>query len=73
MPVPPGLPPRATVGQLLGGMLGLLDPWFPESNEARVARVAERVSGMVGTFARSRGPAAVLAERVGDRLPFVYA
>jgi glucose/mannose-6-phosphate isomerase len=73
LPVPPGLPPRATVGQLLGGMLGLLDPWFPESNEARVARVAERVSGMVGTFARSRGPAAVLAERVGDRLPFVYA
>jgi glucose/mannose-6-phosphate isomerase len=73
LPVPPGLPPRATVGQQLGGLIGLLDPWFPESNEARVGRVGERVSDLIATYARARGPAAALAEKVGDRLPFVYA
>ena len=73
LPVPPGLPPRSTVGHQLGGLVGLLDPWFPESNEARVARVAERVGGQIASFARPRGPAAALAEKVGDRLPFVYA
>jgi glucose/mannose-6-phosphate isomerase len=71
--VPPGLPPRATVGQQLGGLIGLLDPWFPESNEGRIARVAERVSALAAAYARPRGPAALLAEKVGDRLPFIYA
>ena len=73
LPVPSGMPPRSAVGHLLGGLLGLLDPWFPESNEARVARVADRVRAQIGAFGRSRGPAAVLAERIGERLPFVYA
>ncbi len=71
--LPPGLPPRSTVGQQLGGILGLLDPWFPESNEGRVGRVAGRVRGLIGLYAKPRGPAGRLAEKVGDRLPFVYA
>ncbi len=71
--VPPGLPPRSAVGDLLGGILGLLDPWFPESNEARMERAAEQVRRRVALYARPRGPAAQIAEKVGARLPFVYA
>jgi glucose/mannose-6-phosphate isomerase len=73
LPVPSGMPPRSAVGHLLGGILGLLDPWFPESNEVRVARVADRVRAQIGSYVWARGPAAVLAEKVGERLPFVYA
>ena len=73
LPVPSGMPPRSAVGHLLGGILGLLDPWFPESNESRVTRVAERVRAQIGSFVRSRGPAVALARKVGDKLPFVYA
>jgi glucose/mannose-6-phosphate isomerase len=73
LPVPSGMPPRSAVGHLLGGILGLLDPWFPESNETRVSRVADRVRAQIGSYVRARGPAALLARKVGDRLPFVYA
>jgi glucose/mannose-6-phosphate isomerase len=73
LPVPPGLPPRSAVGHLLGGILGLLDPWFPESNESRVTRVAEHVRGQIGSFVRAHGPAASVAAKISDRLPFVYA
>jgi glucose/mannose-6-phosphate isomerase len=73
LPVPPGLPPRSAVGHLMGGLLGLLDPWFPESNEARLSRIVEHVRPVVAAHARARGPAAKLAEQVGSRLPFVYA
>jgi glucose/mannose-6-phosphate isomerase len=73
LPVPSGQPPRSAVGHLLGGVLGLLDPWFPESNEQRVERVAERLRGRIGSLSRSHGPAGRLAEKIGDRLPFVYA
>jgi len=71
--VPPGLPPRSAVGHLLGGVLGLLDPAFPESLEDRVARAAERTRSMVREYGRARGPAARIASRVGGRFPFVYA
>ncbi len=71
--VPSGQPPRAAVGHLLGGVLGLLDPWFPESNEARVARISERLRSRIGVLARSRGPAASIAARIGSRLPYLYA
>jgi glucose/mannose-6-phosphate isomerase len=73
LPVPAGLPPRSAVGHLLGGLLGLLDPWFPESNEERLRRVIEHASAYVAACARARGPAARLAERIGAHLPFVYA
>ena len=71
--VPPGLPPRSAVGHLLGGILGLLDPAFPESNEARVTRIADGLRRRVALYARARGPAAQIAEKIGTRLPFVYA
>jgi glucose/mannose-6-phosphate isomerase len=73
LPIPPGLPPRSAVGYLLGGVIGLLDPWFPESNEARIHRIVEHAVPFVASHARARGPAARLAESIGDRLPFVYA
>ncbi len=71
--VPPGLPPRAAVGYFLGGVLGLLDPAFPESNENRVVRVAERTRSRIGEYVRAGSAPAALADGIGDRLPFVYA
>lgn len=71
--VPPGLPPRSAVGHLLGGVLGLVDSAFPESLEGRVARTAEATRSRIREYARSTGPAAALARKLGRRLPFVYA
>ena len=74
LPIPGGLPPRSAVGYLLGGLLGLLDPWFPESNEDRVRRASPNRS--VRTWRRAGGPAARptrIAEAIGPRFPFVYA
>jgi len=73
VPIPPGMPPRSAVGHLLGGLLGLLDPSFPESNDERVRRTAERTGRLVRAYAAARGPAAAIARSIGDRLPFVYA
>jgi glucose/mannose-6-phosphate isomerase len=71
--VPPGLPPRSAVGHLLGGVLGLLEPAFPESLEDRITRTASATRSRIREYARPRGPAAALARRIGRRLPFVYA
>jgi glucose/mannose-6-phosphate isomerase len=71
--LPPGLPPRAAVGYQLGGLLGLLDPFFPESNEARVGRAAERVASLQHGFAAPKGLPAGLAKAIGSRTPEVYA
>lgn len=73
LPVPSGMPPRSAVGHLLGGILGLLDPWFPESNEGRMRRVVERTAELAATYGRARGPAASIAAKIGARIPFVYA
>jgi len=73
LPLPAGLPPRCAVGQVVGSLLGLLDPWFPESNEARVARVAGRLARLMPEYASPRGPAAALARRIGSRMPVIYA
>jgi glucose/mannose-6-phosphate isomerase len=73
LPVPSGIPPRAAVGYLLGGILGVLDPWFPESNEDRMRRVAARLPVTISSYARTHGPADRLSETVGSRLPFIYA
>ena len=73
LPVPSGIPPRSAVGYLLGGILGLFDPWFPESNEERVRRIVERAPGYVAACARPRGPAARIASEIGSHLPFIYA
>ncbi len=71
--IPPGVPPRSAVGHLLGGILGLLDPSFPESNDERIQRIADRTQRLIGTYATSRGPAATLARGLGTRIPFLYA
>ncbi len=71
--VPPGLPPRAAIGHLLGGTLGLLDPLFPESNEGRVAAVSPRIDRRVRRFSAPDGAPAQLARSIGERLPFFYA
>jgi glucose/mannose-6-phosphate isomerase len=71
--LPPGLPPRAAVGHILGGLLGLLDPWFPESNEGRLDRVTSRLGAAIPGHARSNGPAARIADRIGSRIPMIYA
>ena len=71
--VPPGLPPRSAVGHLLGGVLGVLDPAFPESLGERVSRAANATRSRIREYSRARGPAAALARRIGRRLPFVYA
>jgi glucose/mannose-6-phosphate isomerase len=71
--LPPGLPPRCAVGFVFGGMLGLLDPWFPESNEERVGRIVDAVSSLLPRYARPSGPAAGIAKRIGSRLPAFYA
>jgi glucose/mannose-6-phosphate isomerase len=71
--VPSGLPPRSAVGHLLGGVLGLLEPAFPEPLGERVTRTASATRARIREYARARGPAAALARRVGRRLPFVYA
>jgi len=71
--VPPGLPPRSAVGHLLGGVLGLVDAAFPESLENRVKTTAEATRNRIRRYASARGPAAALAEKLDDRLPFVYA
>ena len=71
--LPPGLPPRSAVGRIFGGLLGLLDPWFAESNEDRVERTADRVAALLPAYSRARGPAGTIASRIGSRVPLVYA
>ncbi|HXW67882.1 MAG TPA: SIS domain-containing protein [Thermoplasmata archaeon] len=73
LPLPPGIPPRTAVGTMFGGLLGLIDPLFPESNERRLENAASRVEAAVPEFGRARGLPARLARRLGDRLPIVYA
>ncbi len=71
--LPPGVPPRSSVGHVLGGILGLLDPWFPESNESRVARISARLRRLTSHYASARGPAASWARRFAGHVPTVYA
>jgi glucose/mannose-6-phosphate isomerase len=71
--LPPGLPPRAAVGYLLGGLFGLLDPFFPESNEERIRVASEHVAALQSQFASPRGLPARLAQAIGRRTPEIYA
>ncbi|MCI4365817.1 MAG: hypothetical protein L3K10_07170 [Thermoplasmata archaeon] len=73
LPIPSGLPPRAAVGHLLGGILGILDPWFPESNDERLRRITERLPTTIASYARANGVADRLAASIGPRVPIVYA
>ena len=71
--LPPGLPPRAAVGYVLGGLLGLLDPFFPESNDERLHRAADRLEALQGPYAAPRGAPTKLAAAIGRRTLEVYA
>lgn len=71
--LPAGVPARAAIGHLLGGLLGLLDPSFPESNERRVAGIAERLRAEIGRYARPAGTAGEVATQLADRTPYIYA
>jgi len=71
--LPPGLPPRAAVGYMIGGLLGLLDPFFPESNDERLHRAADRVESVQAEFSSERGAPARMARTIGARTPQIYA
>ena len=71
--IPPGGPPRAWVGHILGSLLGLLDPIFPESNEDRLRHAVDTLEGRLGAMSARTGPPARWAETVGTRRPAIYA
>ena len=69
--VPAGLAPRAALGFLLGGLLGLFDPAFPASNRDRLDRACKVLAASAGALAAPEGPPARLAAKVGGRLPWI--
>jgi glucose/mannose-6-phosphate isomerase len=71
--LPPGLPPRSAVGYVLGGLMGIFDPQFPESNEGRIDRIATHLADRQAEYAGRRGAPAVLARTIGTRTPQFYA
>ncbi|HTT26505.1 MAG TPA: SIS domain-containing protein [Thermoplasmata archaeon] len=71
--LPPGIPPRSALGYMVGGLLGALDPFFPESNERRVRDAAARLRTLGARLANPKGPSAEYAEALGNRVPYVYA
>ncbi len=71
--VPAGRPPRAAAGWILGSLLGMLDPWFPGSNEARCEKAAQQLRSAMPRLAAPAGPAARLADQLGRRWPTVLA
>jgi glucose/mannose-6-phosphate isomerase len=73
VPLPPGLPPRAAVGFLVGAVLGLLDSTFPESNDRRIATLVDRLRRLEAEYASERGAAAVVARRIGAARAHIYA
>jgi len=70
---PAGLPPRAALGYLFGGVLGALDAAFPSTLEPRVRAATDALRERLRTLAGPRGPAVHLASGIGDRLPFFVA
>jgi glucose/mannose-6-phosphate isomerase len=69
--VPPGFAPRAALGHLLGGLLGLFDPAFPASNRDRLDRATKVLVAGTEELAATDGPAARLAARFDTRLPWI--
>jgi glucose/mannose-6-phosphate isomerase len=71
--LPPGLPPRAALGYMLGGLLGALDPFFPESNERRIRDAATRLRALGGRLNLPNSFSSELARNLGARTPYIYA
>jgi glucose/mannose-6-phosphate isomerase len=69
--VPSGLAPRAALGHLLGGLLGLFDPAFPASNRDRLDRASKVLVAMGRELSARDGPPARLAQRINARLPWI--
>ncbi len=69
--VPAGLSPRAALGYLFGGLLGLFDPAFPASNRDRLDRASKALVAQSDGLAAPNGPPARLAARIGNRLPWI--
>ena len=71
--LPPGLPPRGAVGYMLGGLLGVLDPFFPESNDRRLQRAATRIAALQASYGARTGPVGRLAARIAGKVPVFLA
>ncbi len=71
--VPPGLPPRAALGYLFGGLLGLFDEAFSPSNRTRVDRISRLLHRQTRRLRSPGAGPARLAARIGTRLPWISA
>jgi glucose/mannose-6-phosphate isomerase len=71
--LPAGLQPRAALGYVFGGLLGLFDPAFPASNRDRLERAAKLLSSRSDELGRRGGGPARLAARIRGRLPWIYS
>ena len=71
--VPPGLAPRAALGYILGGLLGVFDPAFPASNRDRLDRASKVLVAGADELSVRDSPPARLAARIGNRLPWIYS
>lgn len=71
--VPAGLQPRAAVGSLLGGLLGLFDPAFPASNRDRLDRASKSLVASADELEGADAPPARLAARIRGRLPWIVS
>jgi glucose/mannose-6-phosphate isomerase len=69
--VPPGYAPRAAIGYILGGLLGLFDPAFPASNRDRLDRACKVLVAGAEALSAAESPPTRLADRVGARLPWI--
>lgn len=71
--VPPGLPPRASLGYLMGALVGLLREAIP-GIDRELPRVAESLRARTEEFAGDGGRASVLADAWGGKRDlWVYA
>jgi glucose/mannose-6-phosphate isomerase len=68
--VPSGFAPRAALGYLLGGLLGLFDPAFPASNRDRLDRASKVLTARNDELAAHDGNPARLAARIATRVPW---
>jgi glucose/mannose-6-phosphate isomerase len=73
--IPTGLQaaPRAALGYVLGGLLGLFDPAFPASNRDRLDRASKVLVARNEELGSRDGSPARLAARIGTRLPWIIS
>ncbi len=69
--VPAGIPPRAALGHLLGGLIGLFEPAFPASNRDRLDKACKVLAASQQQIGADDAPPARLAARLTGRLPWI--